>query len=154
MKAKGLVWTLLLLLVGGGACQPSAQHTKAFLDAANRGDLEQVKALLKGNPNLVFRKDTIGMTALHLAAKNGHKGTAELLLANNAEVNAKTKSGNTPLHIAADAGRKEVTELLLAYKADVNTKDNQPFRMTPLHLAAIKGHKDVVELLRQHGGHE
>ena len=152
MKAKRLAWTLLLLLVGGGACQPSAQQTKALVDAAQRGDLEQVKALLQGNPHLVFSKDTNGMTALHWAANNGHKDAAELLLASKAKVNAKNNNGATPLHAAAGFGDKDTAKLLLANKAEVNAKNNEG--MTPLHTAEDRGQAVVAELLRQHGSHE
>jgi len=101
MKAKGLAVALVLLLLGGGGCQPSAEQTKAFHAAANRGDLEQVKALLKSEPKLVFSKDTNGMTALHLAALFGYKKkVVELLLASNAEFNAKDRRGHTPLGAA------------------------------------------------------
>jgi hypothetical protein len=48
-------------------------------DAAQNGDLEKVKALLKDNPDLVSSKDKWGRTPLHLAARNGHKDVAELL---------------------------------------------------------------------------
>jgi len=36
--------------------------------AAKRGDLGNVEALLKGNPDFVFSKDTNGWTPLHFAA--------------------------------------------------------------------------------------
>ena len=48
-------------------------------DAAKNGDLEKVKALLKGNPDLVFSNDTYGLTPLHLAVSKGNKDVAELL---------------------------------------------------------------------------
>ncbi len=81
MKAKRLLYTLLLLLLGGVGCQPSAHQTEALLSAAKAGDLEKVKALLKGEPKLVSSTDTNGMTALHLAANNarGHEELAALL---------------------------------------------------------------------------
>ena len=64
------------------------------------GDLAKAKALLKDNPELVFSRattgatrlhwaDEIGMTPLHVAAQNGSKDVAELLLANKADVNDK-----------------------------------------------------------------
>jgi len=114
--------------------------------AARDDDLGKVKALLKGNPDLVFTKyDKYGATPLHVAAEKGHKEVADLLLANKAEVNAKITTGATPLHMAAFSGRKELVELLLANKAEVDTKANDGW--TPLHVAAEKGHKEVVELL-------
>jgi ankyrin repeat protein len=80
-----------------------------------------------------------------LAAQNGNKDVAELLLANKALVNVKDSSGKTPLHIASQEGHKNIAELLLVNKADVNAKANDG--ATPLHWAAAKGHKDVVEFL-------
>ena len=121
-------------------------------DAAKNGDLEKAKSLLKDNPDLVFSKDTNGLTPLHWAAIQGHKDMVELLLANKADVNARDNYGWTALHAAALFGQAGVTELLLANKADVNAKANDGW--TPLHRATANGHKDVAEVLRQHGGHE
>ena len=76
--------------------------------------------------------------SLHLAARSGQKGIAELLLINGAMVNAKDRSGLTPLHSAALNGHKDFIEVLLANNADVNTKDNMG--QTPLNMAADRGH--------------
>ena len=91
-------------------------------------------------------------TPLHFAAAMNRKEVAELLLTNNADVNAKDKQGRTPFSYAAAHGYKDVAGLLLANKAEVNDKDN--YGNTPLHYAAENGQKDMVEWLRQHGGHE
>src|SRR5665213_3326064 len=115
-------------------------------DAARDGDLEKVKVLLKSNPDLALSKDSQGCTALHCAMdKRDNKPVVELLLASNAEVNAKFNNGFTPLHLAAVGGQKDVVELLIKNKADVNANDNDG--LTPLHIAAAKGYSDVVELL-------
>jgi ankyrin repeat protein len=115
-------------------------------DAAEAGDPAKVKTLLKDNPKLVFSKENrLGETPLHVAAEHGHKGVAELLLANGADVNAKDNDGWTPLHDAAMEDRKDVIELLLANKAKINVKDKHGY--TPLHWAAHYGYKDAVELL-------
>jgi ankyrin repeat protein len=113
--------------------------------AAESGNLEKVKALIKDNPDLASSTNKNGWTALHFAAAAGHKDVAELLLANKADVNAKDKDGATPLHTAAANDHKDVAELLLANKAEVNAKDNEG--MTPLHAAVITLHRDMVELL-------
>jgi cytohesin len=118
-------------------------------DAASRGDLEQVKTLLKADPDLVFsRGEGNDWTPLHEATDAGHKEVVVFLLANKAEVNAKNKKGGTPLHMAASEGYKEIAELLLANKAEVNARGTN--NATPLHLAALMGHKDLVELLLAH----
>ena len=85
---------------------------------------------------------------LHLAAMNGYKSLAEILLARKAEVNIKTTSGKTPLHLAAAKGFTAFADLLLAHDADVNARDNSG--ETPLHGAAASGNKAMVELLLAH----
>jgi len=41
-------------------------------DAAKRGDLAKVKAILRQNPKLVNAKDKDGTTPLYVAASTGH----------------------------------------------------------------------------------
>ena len=117
-------------------------------DAADSGNLEKVKALLKDNPDLVFSKDTNGWTPLNCAVYSGHRDVAEFLLANKADVNAADNNGETSLGDAAGSGHKDMVELLLANKADVNARDK--FGSTPL-LFAVWLSKDVVELLLTNG---
>ena len=47
-----------------------------------------------------------------MAAVNGNKDVAELLLASKADVNAKTNRGLTPLGLALDKDHQEVAEFL------------------------------------------
>ena len=75
-------------------------------------------------------------TLLHFAAAEGHKDVAEVLLANNAAVNAQGTNGMTPLDWAAFNGHKDVVEFLLANKAAINVK--AVTGMTPLQFAAVK----------------
>jgi len=118
--------------------------------ATQAGDLKIIKALLKDNYELVFGKDKIGETPLHMAANLGYKGAVEQLLEKGAKVNSRDKLGETPLHLAAGSGHKDVAELLLAKGADVNAINNGG--VTPLYMSYQKGRIDVVELLRRHGG--
>ena len=117
-------------------------------DAAKEGDLEDVKALLKANPDLASEYVS-GWTALYLAAANGHKDVVDVLLAHGARVDDTCNHNNTPLYAAAGAGYRDVVALLLSAGADVTAKGNSP---TPLGLAEQRGHTDVVEILRRHGG--
>jgi ankyrin repeat protein len=113
--------------------------------AAEKGDLDKVKALLKDNPNLASSKGHDDRTPLHYAAYKGNRDMAAFLLASKAEVNAKMQSGETPLLTAAFYGHKDVAELLLANNADVNVRNKNDF--TPLHAAAQGGYKELAELL-------
>ena len=51
--------------------------------AAKAGEMARVRSLLKQDRSLVSSKDEHGRTPLHLAAEEGHKDVAELLLTNN-----------------------------------------------------------------------
>ena len=42
----------------------------------------------------------------------GRKETAELLIANGADVNVRGFGGMTPLNMAADEGQKEIADIL------------------------------------------
>ena len=139
-----MLWVALVTPVLGNW---SAAHT-----AADEGDVEKLSKLLNKQPGLVDEKDVGDHTPLHLAAFDGRKGAAEVLLAHGAAIEAGDVCGWTPLHTAVVRHHKDVVELLLAKGANINAKDRQG--QTPLHLA-IKYHvADVAEYLRQHGGRE
>jgi ankyrin repeat protein len=84
---------------------------------------------------------------LHYAA---NKEIAELLIAEDANVNEKDDNGSTPLHFAAVNGPKVIVELLIAEGADVNAKDERG--KTPLDLAIQVRNTKTADLLRKHGG--
>jgi ankyrin repeat protein len=116
-----------------------------ILRAAGNGDLANARRLLNHNPNLAFSKNGEGFTALHYAASYGYREIAELLLAKNADVNAKTGKGNTPLHYAASYGHKDTAELLLSNKANVDAQDG--IGQTSLYDAAGGGRIEEVGML-------
>ena len=126
-----------------------AANTHAFCgeihDAAQKGDVERVKALLNENLELVSSKDQKDWTPLHYAVGFGHSDVAKLLLAHKADVNAKEKNGGIPLMFAAGNGQREMAEFLLAHGADVHGKDVGG--NTPLHAAAGKRTKGRGEVI-------
>ena len=64
-----------------------------------------------------------GCTPLHYAANNNSKETAEILISNGADINAKDEDEATPLHYAANNNSKETAEILISNGADINAKD-------------------------------
>lgn len=121
------------------------EFERGIWSAAQSNDLERVKKLLnKGTSQ--DEVDSAGYTALHYAARNGHREVCELLLKNGASVNARTRSGRaTPLHRAATQGRVNIVELLLKRGADANLQDADG--CTALHRAITARSLPVCELL-------
>lgn len=71
--------------------------------------------------------------------------TAELLLANRADVDVKNRDGATPLHMAILEPGLTFVELLLRHDADVNAK--MEGGLNSLHVATVQGNLELVELL-------
>jgi ankyrin repeat protein len=120
-------------------------------DAARKGDLAKVQALVKENPSLVSSTDKMGDTPLHLAAQNDRANVVEFLLANGADVNARNNNGSsTPLDLALSCiNHKDTLPLLLAHGADVNLKNSSG--VTPMEATAMRGSKDDMAVLLAHG---
>lgn len=99
----------------------------------------------------VNAKRNDGVTALWLAAQEGHTEVVNVLLAAKADVNAKKNDGGTALMAAAVNGHLPVVERLLAAGADTNTRAEG---YTPLEVAKLLGRGDVVEVLKKAGAKE
>ena len=63
-------------------------------------------------------EDENGTTLLHIAAQNGSKRLAKLLLRCGANVNAQTHNGCSPLHFAFGFGYSNLGEYLISIGAD------------------------------------
>ncbi|XP_011706042.1 PREDICTED: E3 ubiquitin-protein ligase MIB2-like, partial [Wasmannia auropunctata] len=77
-----------------------------------------------------------GSAALHLAALNGHREVAAILLSQNggrSKVNLRNNRGQTPLHLATEQGHWSLVELLVHYNANIGTMDVDG--NTVLHIA-------------------
>ena len=82
----------------------AAPSNSPVADAAMRGDVEAVTALLKQGADVNAAQGD-GMSALHWAGERGDAALVRLLLSGGANTTAVTRIGQyTPLHLAARAG--------------------------------------------------
>ena len=104
-------------------------------EAAYEGNIEVVKQHLADGTD-VNAKNDFGSTPLIAAARGCHKEIAELLIANDADVNLR--SGMIIKTEDGDAGEQ------MAQKSMNNR--------TPLDMAILFDHTEIADLLRKHGG--
>ncbi len=117
--------------------------------AGHKGDVETVARLLKEGMN-VNTVDEYGYSLLIIAAKNGDKKLAELLLKNGADVNKYvahfSATDETAVRLAAEKGDFEMVKLLVEAGAEINYKNSNP-----LIVACARGDKAMVIYLIEKG---
>ena len=129
-----------------------AESGKEFIKAAKKGDLDTLKAHLKGDRALLEARDIDGSTALHCAAWKGHREVVDFLLKAGADVHAQNSNdhwGTTPLHAAAHANHTAIVQSLIDAGADVNANDMNG--KTPLFHTTFHKATAAAKILVNHG---
>ncbi|HUF68928.1 MAG TPA: ankyrin repeat domain-containing protein, partial [Longimicrobiales bacterium] len=135
----------LALLTAASPAMPDSP----VADAAQHGDLEAVRSLLRDGQDVNAAQGD-GMTALHWAARVGDTEMTGVLLHAGANVHATTRLGGyTPLIMAAQLGNAPVIAQLL--KAGVDPERATTTGATPLHFAAASGDVDAIGVLLDAG---
>ncbi|CAH1798907.1 unnamed protein product, partial [Owenia fusiformis] len=113
--------------------EPCLQHPtlstkdKQLIDASKRGDLKKMRELVEQDASLIVA-DQYGMTALHHAARFGHKEVVKYLIENAPPVildKVDLEKGQTALHKAAWYQRRTICCLLVAAGASLTRTDYQ-----------------------------
>ncbi len=118
-------------------------------DAAQRGDVEAVRALLREGADVNAAQGD-GMTALHWSALNGDAAMAQVLIYAGAAPEPTTRLGGyTPLHLASREGHGEAARALL--EAGSNHATVTSTGVSAIHFAAEAGEPDAVRALLEHG---
>ena len=108
-----------------------------------------VQLLVEAGVDLDYQ-DGQGETALHVAARMGHTGCAEVLLKGSCDQKANTELqektfGWTPLLVACVDGNLPVVELLIEAGADLERPDLSGW--TAKEHASLRGHIDIARRL-------
>lgn len=127
---------------GGGMTGRDA----ALIDAAGRGDLAEVRRLLRQGAD-VTATDAQGRTALIAAAYGDHLDVGRALIQAGADVNVQDSTRQSAYLIPTADGSLAFLRLTLQAGADVHRTDS--YNGTGLIRAADRGHVEIIaELLR------
>ncbi|KAI1195848.1 ankyrin repeat-containing domain protein [Nemania serpens] len=173
LKLADATNALRLLQHAGGPERAKNSWTPLWW-AAENGHENAVRLLLEKGASAEAKVEASGMTALHLAAgnghedigadlnaergddtplhraaENGHEALVGLLLEKGASIEAEGHEHQTPLHRAVASGEEATARLLLERGANIEAKDRS--RYTPLHSAAASGHEATARLLIEAG---
>ena len=141
MKA---ITTLLLIAISG----IGFSQQKSMDDIARRGTLEEVKTLMKDNPDIINTPNEKGFTPLILACYNGNIEVARFLIDHVKDINYRSNEG-TALAGLCIRYNSELVEYLLQKKADPNITDTTG--TTPLIWAVKMGNEELVTILLKYG---
>ena len=166
LAAKGGYELSIIELLNGKANVEGAD-VSPLQCAAGSGHLIALKVLLDVGKCMVDAKDSLGRTALSLAAEEGHSETIQELLDRGADKETTSKRWLfTPLHFAAWSmfprvlfwpdfladfldGKTEAVTTLSGANVKLSPRDDEGF--TPLALACYVNRLDSVKLLLKAG---
>lgn len=121
-----------------GSAKLSKYGESALQHAAGEGDLKTVRECIESGMACSHR-DYNRLTPLHDAVKGEHVEVVELLLQNDAPINAVGGERNsTPLHMAAESENLSIVKLLLEYGANPGKTDSNGKHRLKLHLPYLK----------------
>jgi len=133
------VYFLMLVLQG------SAQD---IFDAARKGDVNRMDALMKINPDTLNARNQNGFTPLIIAVYQNQQAFSEALLKHGVNVNVTSPEGPAMLG-ACYKGNIELVILLLNYKADVNLCNSNG--TSGLMYAALSDNVSLAKILLANG---
>lgn len=148
--AAGEVNATLALLDAGAELSRDVQGRGPLHSAAEAGHAELCALLLGSVGAYSEMADTMGRTALHIAARAEQLGPAAVLLDHGAHTTARDSEDRTPLHYSARSdGAVEVSRLLLHRGADPTAADVAGLH--PLHIACLENQEQTVAVLQVAG---
>jgi len=127
---------------------PNAMLRDLLLQACDRNDLEKVRHSIGLGANVNWRRDSDGISGLHIAAGRNYGELLELLLSQpGVDVNITDNYNVTPLMLACGWGHENIVRRLSqANGIDPNIRNAHG--QAALHYAVYKNKPRCVEILR------
>lgn len=107
--------------------------SKTIFDWCKEGNLNQIRALIKVDSNIVHSVDENQMSLLHWSADRGHLQICEYLIECNCNIDTLDGDNQTALHYAVTCDHEQIAELLVKKGASTSIKDTDgliPFELT------------------------
>ncbi len=108
---------LVIFVCVGASCDSHLKSEPPLHRAAYKGDVEEIKKLIKAGEN-INGLNSEGATPLHWAAFKDKPEAAKVLLFYGANVDARTKKGSTALRLATTHKNEAVIKVLKAHGAE------------------------------------
>ena len=149
LNAPAVVALLIVVALTTPALLVASAAESPVADAAMRGDIDTVRALLRDGADVNAAQGD-GLTALHWSALGDDVATIEVLLYAGATVEPTTRLGGyTPLHLALLEGNGAAAVYLLGAGSDGERVTDTG--VSPLHLAAQAGELVALNALIDSG---
>lgn len=147
-----------------------------FLNAARKGDVAELEAMLSGDPSLLASRNQMGQSAILLAKYHRQQAAVEFLLSRKPEltlheacatgaletvkqmvrdrgrlIDTHSGDGFTPLALACFFGHAAVAEHLVNQGANINLAATNQMKVAPIHAACAARQFDIVKMLVANG---
>ena len=131
-------------------CIGSFINAQEISKIIRRGDLGEIKNLIKEDPGLINRSiDSYGWTPLIHAVESKNLETVKYFIKNGADINKKSKTGWSPLSRAVEINDKVIVTYLLTLDPQLPLKGKSGIAF--VHKAARGGFSKLTELLINEG---
>ncbi|KAI4892274.1 hypothetical protein NFI96_011998 [Prochilodus magdalenae] len=146
---KGDVQTVSELAASASCIQAQTEDWTALHEAAQCGQADCLKALLKAKPSSVDKRTLQEQTALLIATDGKHLDCVKCLLEAGADPDISNKNKETPLYKACEQESTDIVRVILAFGGAVNQRCHRGW--TALHEAVRRGNTELCETLLQAG---